>query len=58
MIDQDYINDLRCPACAKTGGGSLETTDAEQLRCRDCSKTYSVIDGIPVMLPDGVAVGA
>lgn len=37
---------LRCPAC----GGSLATDPV--IECLDCERTYPVIDGIPVLLPD------
>jgi ubiquinone/menaquinone biosynthesis C-methylase UbiE/uncharacterized protein YbaR (Trm112 family) len=37
---------LRCPVC----GGSLATNAA--IECVDCERTYPVIEGIPVLLPD------
>ena len=49
MIDADYINELRCPACAGNGKGAL-AVKGDGLACADCSKSYRVEDGIPVML--------
>jgi SAM-dependent methyltransferase len=41
-----YHAKLRCPVCK----GLLST--GTDLRCRTCSRTYPIVDGIPVMLAD------
>jgi len=51
MLHDDFIGDLKCPACAKRGKGSLKAVkDGAWLRCGDCERNYPVTDGIPVLL--------
>lgn len=50
MLSDEFISDLRCPACAATGKGQLSVVAATWLRCGDCERTYPVTDGIPVLL--------
>jgi uncharacterized protein YbaR (Trm112 family) len=52
MIDQEYLELLRCPHCAASGGGQLSEAADSWLSCGDCGAQYPVVDGIPVMLPE------
>ena len=52
MTDQQYLQLLRCPHCAQSGGGQLSEASASWLACSDCGAQYPVVDGIPVMLPE------
>ena len=48
-MDKQFAEDLRCPACAGDGKGKLVAADGK-LTCQDCSHTFRIEDGIPVML--------
>jgi len=37
---------LECPACS----GAIEEVDSQKIRCRQCSTTYDLVDGKPVMI--------
>lgn len=52
MIEQDYLELLRCPHCAQADKGKLVVTRDEWLTCNDCHRHYPVVQGIPVMLPE------
>jgi len=52
MLDNEYLDILRCPHCAANGGGQLQVSKAEWLSCDDCGRNYPVVQGIPVMLPE------
>jgi len=52
MIDQQYIELLRCPHCAPQGKGVLQEDVVNWLTCGDCSAQYPIVDDIPVMLPE------
>ena len=52
MIDNEYLEILRCPHCAPDNGGQLSVLKAEWLVCGDCQRNYPVVQGIPVMLPE------
>lgn len=41
------VGQLACPVCL--GTFAMETT---QLVCTQCGRTYPVIDGIPVLIPN------
>lgn len=47
MIDSDLLSLLVCPV-----DHSDVAEDADRLRCVECGRAYSVVDGIPVMLVD------
>jgi uncharacterized protein YbaR (Trm112 family) len=50
-LDASVIERLACPACL--GALRLETASLE---CGACGRTYPVVDGIPVLIPDRAAV--
>lgn len=55
MLSEDLLNILACPVCK----GALEVRDNERaLFCPACEREYAVLDGIPVLLPDGATSGA
>ncbi len=52
MIDNDYIELLRCPHCTAQGAGKLSEDNENWLTCGDCGAQYPIVGGIPVMLPE------
>jgi uncharacterized protein YbaR (Trm112 family) len=49
MISEELLAILACPACT----GDLELNTARSaLLCRHCAVSFSIQDGIPVMLID------
>jgi len=51
MLPPDFIQRLACPICK---GGVIQQDNGATLRCSRCNREYTVIDGIPVLLPDNV----
>ncbi len=47
MIDKELLDILACPACK----GDVELKE-ERIRCKVCSRSYPIKNGIPVMLID------
>lgn len=47
MINKKLFEILSCPECGETG---FESEASNRLVCSVCSKSYDVIDGIPIML--------
>lgn len=52
MINQELMDILRCPACAKSGKGKLSFVQDCWLVCEDCHRKYPVVEDIPIMLID------
>ncbi len=50
MVNQDLLEILRCPACAREKGGLLKLHRDAWLICQDCGRKYPIVDDIPVML--------
>jgi uncharacterized protein YbaR (Trm112 family) len=46
-FDPSILEQLACPACL----GNLRL-EANRLRCDACSRSYPIVDGIPVLIPD------
>jgi uncharacterized protein len=50
MINQELLEILRCPACAREQKGLLKFYRESWLICQDCGRKYPVQEDIPVML--------
>ena len=48
MALQQFIEKLRCPECQL---GELRCQTTESLRCANCSQSFPVIAGVPVLFP-------
>ncbi len=52
MVNEELLEILRCPACAREKEGLLDQVKNAWLVCRDCGRKYPIRDDIPVMLID------
>lgn len=52
MMNQELIELLACPDC---GSGDLTVTSGDGLCCPSCRNRYTVINGVPQMLPRDLA---
>ena len=50
MVNQELLEILRCPACAREKNGLLKFYHESWLVCQDCGRKYPVLEDIPVML--------
>ncbi len=50
MLDAEFLNTLRCPACARENKGKLLYHRESWLLCTDCGRKYPIPDGIPCLL--------
>jgi uncharacterized protein YbaR (Trm112 family) len=48
LFDARVLEHLACPVCF----GTLQLTPASQIVCVECRRTYPLVDGIPVLIPD------
>jgi len=50
MINQEFIDILRCPVCVHDKTGLLKLHQETWLVCQDCGRKYPIVEEIPVML--------
>lgn len=49
MLPPELLQILACPVCK---GELLQSEEGSSLLCKPCGRSYPVIDGIPVLLPE------
>lgn len=49
MLPLELLQILACPICK---GELLRIENSPALHCKQCSREYPVIEGIPILLPD------
>lgn len=49
MLPLELLQILACPICK---GELLQIGNSPSLHCKQCSREYPVVEGIPILLPD------
>lgn len=49
MLPLELLQILACPICK---GELLQIENGPALHCKQCSREYPVVEGIPILLPD------
>jgi uncharacterized protein YbaR (Trm112 family) len=52
LIDKKILRLLKCPHCVN---GELTESD-DRLMCKECGRSYSVVDNVPDLLPDNGSI--
>ncbi|MEK6565897.1 MAG: methyltransferase domain-containing protein [Bacteroidota bacterium] len=50
-MNEALLQLIACPACR----GQLEGADSHHLRCAQCSSSYEIREGIPILIPAGLS---
>jgi uncharacterized protein len=53
MLALELLQILACPCCK---GELILTEDGSSLHCKSCSKSYPIVEGVPILLPDQAAI--
>ena len=52
-FDLQILDQLACPVCF---GNLAIVPSAQRIQCISCGRTYPLIDGTPILIPDRAAI--